>query len=145
VEEHRRRNDQPPPPVEDDAAEVARLADDGGVSGAVEVIVHLVDKAAHLVADDLNGDRIDPGSPFHGATFPGSGSDWRRDRPVPPSLPARRWSNRTARRWRAPPAWRPAAAGRARRAEWRCPGRHRTRRPARPSPRPAAPAPLPCW
>ena len=58
VEEHRRRHDQPPVAVEDHAAEVARLADDGRIAGAIEMVVHLIDQARDLVAQDLDGDGI---------------------------------------------------------------------------------------
>ena len=58
VEEHRRRHDQAPLAVEDHAAEVARLADDGRVAGAVEMVVHFIDQARDLVAQDLDGDGV---------------------------------------------------------------------------------------
>jgi hypothetical protein len=54
VEEHRRRHDQPAVAVEDHAAEVARLADDGGIARAIEMVVHLLDQARDLVAQDLD-------------------------------------------------------------------------------------------
>src|SRR5262245_45220352 len=59
MKEHRRRHDQAPGPVEDHAAEIARLADDGGIAGAIEMIMHLFDQAGDLVAQDLDGDRVD--------------------------------------------------------------------------------------
>ena len=58
VEEHGRRHDQPPGTIEDHAAEVARLADDGRVAGAIEMIVHFIDQARDLVAQDLDRDGI---------------------------------------------------------------------------------------
>ena len=58
VEEHRRRHDQPPFAVKNHAAEVARLADDGGVAGAVEVVMHFLHQARDLVAQDLDGDGV---------------------------------------------------------------------------------------
>src|SRR5262249_51338586 len=58
VEEHRRGHDQAPLAVEDHAAEVARLADDGRVAGAVEMVVHFIDQARDLVAQDLDGDGV---------------------------------------------------------------------------------------
>src|SRR5882672_8919937 len=59
MEEHRRRNDQPAGLVQDHAGEIARLADDGGIARTIEMIVHLVGEARDLVAQDLNGDRVD--------------------------------------------------------------------------------------
>src|SRR6516164_4654691 len=58
VEEHRRRHDQASLAVEDHTAEVARLADDGRVAGAVEMVVHFIDQARDLVAQDLDGDGV---------------------------------------------------------------------------------------
>ena len=58
VEEHRRRRDEAPAAVEDDAGEIARLADDGRIARAVEMIVHLVDQARDLVADHLDRHRV---------------------------------------------------------------------------------------
>ena len=46
--------------VEDHAREIARLSDDGGIAGAIEVIVHLIDQARDLVAQDLSGDGVSP-------------------------------------------------------------------------------------
>src|SRR5262249_29176358 len=51
---HRRSDDQPAVAVEDDTGEVARLADDGGIARTVEMIVHLLDQAGDLVAQDLD-------------------------------------------------------------------------------------------
>src|SRR5216683_590093 len=45
VKEHRRRHDEAAGAVEDHAAEVARLANDGRVARAIEMVVHLVDEA----------------------------------------------------------------------------------------------------
>src|SRR5689334_3291993 len=64
VEEHRRRHDQPAAAIEDHAAEIARLADDGRIARAIEMIMHLIDQARDLVAQDLDGDRV------HGITPP---------------------------------------------------------------------------
>jgi hypothetical protein len=58
VEEHRRRHDQPPAAIEDHAAEIARLANDGRIAGTIEMVVHLIDQACNLVAQDLDGDGI---------------------------------------------------------------------------------------
>ena len=58
MEEHRRRDDEAPGPIENDAAEIPRFADDGGVARTVEMIMHLLDKACDLVADDPDGDRV---------------------------------------------------------------------------------------
>jgi hypothetical protein len=58
MKEHRRRHDQPPSAIKDDAAEIARLADDGRVAGAIEMIMHLIDQAGDLVAQDLDSDGI---------------------------------------------------------------------------------------
>jgi hypothetical protein len=58
VEEHGWRHDQPAVAIEDHAAEVARLADDGRVAGAIEMVVHFIDQARDLVAQDLDGDGI---------------------------------------------------------------------------------------
>ncbi len=63
MEEHRRRHDQPAVAVEDHAAEVAQFADDGGIAGAIEMVVHLIDQARHFVAQDLDGDGVHGQSP----------------------------------------------------------------------------------
>src|SRR4029077_5445621 len=55
VEEHGGRDDQPPAPIEDHAAEIARLANDGRVAGTIEMVVHFIDQACNLVAQDLDG------------------------------------------------------------------------------------------
>ena len=58
VEEHRRRHDQPAVAIDDHAGEVARLPDDGRIAGAIEMVVHLIDQARDLVAQDLDGDGV---------------------------------------------------------------------------------------
>src|SRR5215210_4758337 len=58
VKEHRRRDDEPPATIEDHTGEVTRLADDGGVAGAIEMIVHLLDQAENLVAQNLDEDGV---------------------------------------------------------------------------------------
>src|SRR5260370_41676115 len=58
MKEHRRCDDQTSRPIENDAAEVTRLADDGGGAGTIEMIMHLLDQARDLVANDLDGDRV---------------------------------------------------------------------------------------
>ena len=65
VEEHGRRDDEPALAVENDAGKVAGLADDRRIAGAIEMIVHFIDKAGDLVAQDLDGDRVhDQAAPF---------------------------------------------------------------------------------
>src|SRR5580704_1990693 len=59
VKKHRRRHEQSAMAVEDDAGEIARLADDGRIAGAIEMIVHLLHQAADAVAHDLGGDGVD--------------------------------------------------------------------------------------
>src|SRR3954447_16621316 len=58
MKEHGRWNDQAAGAVENNAAEIARLADDCGVAGAIEMIMHLLDEARYLVADDANADGV---------------------------------------------------------------------------------------
>src|SRR5262249_11047059 len=58
VKEHRRRHDQATLAVENHAAEIPRFADDGGIAGAIEVIMHLLDQARDLVAENLDGDSV---------------------------------------------------------------------------------------
>src|SRR5262249_10636915 len=55
VEKHWRRHNQTPLAVENHAAEIPRFADDRRVAGAVEVVVHFLDEARDLVAQDLDG------------------------------------------------------------------------------------------
>src|SRR3954464_2905758 len=74
VEEHRRCNDQPPIAVKDHATEVARLADDGRIARAVEMIMHLIDQAGDLVAQSLGGDGVH--------VTPSAGSDRGSQQPV---------------------------------------------------------------
>src|SRR5271154_2147698 len=59
VKKHRRRHEHTALTVEDDAGEIARLADDGRIAGAVEKIVHLLHQAADAVAYDLRGNGVD--------------------------------------------------------------------------------------
>src|SRR5262245_11928282 len=65
MEEHRRRHDQASGTVEDHAAEVSRLPDDGGIAGAIEMIMHLLDQAGDLVAQHLDSDGVDGGRCGH--------------------------------------------------------------------------------
>src|ERR1700722_7684485 len=58
VEEHRRRHDQTAVLIEDHAGEIARLANDGGIAGAIEMVMHLLHQATDAVANDLGGDGI---------------------------------------------------------------------------------------
>src|SRR5947207_983472 len=64
MEKHRRRDDQPAVTVENHARKVARFTNDGGVAGAIEMIVHLLDQACDLVAQDLDGDGAQRGVHF---------------------------------------------------------------------------------
>src|SRR6185437_4746738 len=102
VKEHRRRGDEPAAAVEDDAAEIARFADDGRIARAIEMIVHLVDEARHLVADHLYRHGIDGARLSHVSSASAPGCRMRRpkrsSRAAPPS------SHRIARRWPAPRA-----------------------------------------
>src|SRR5262249_40403500 len=50
MEEHRRRHDEAALAIKDHAGEIARFADDGGVAGAVEMIMHFFHQARDLVA-----------------------------------------------------------------------------------------------
>ena len=61
MKEHRRRDDQAAGAVEDHTAEVARLANDGRIARAIEMIMHLIDQARDLVAQDLDGDGVHRG------------------------------------------------------------------------------------
>src|SRR5580704_16028067 len=59
MKEHRWRHEQAAVAVEDDAGKVARLADDGRIAGAVEMVVHFLHQAADAIAHDLGGDGVD--------------------------------------------------------------------------------------
>src|SRR5258708_26051039 len=58
MEEHRRSHDEATLAIKDHAGEIARFADDGGIAGAVEMIMHFLHQARDLVAQDLNRDGV---------------------------------------------------------------------------------------
>jgi uncharacterized protein YfdQ (DUF2303 family) len=64
MEEHGWRDNEATGAIKDHAREVSRLADDGGIARAIEMIMHLIDEARDLVAQNLNGDRIHQTAPF---------------------------------------------------------------------------------
>ena len=61
MEKHRRRDDQPAVAVEDHAGKIPQFADDGGIAGAVEMVMHFFHQARDLVAQDLDGDGVQTG------------------------------------------------------------------------------------
>src|SRR5262249_6155911 len=122
VEEHRWRHDQAAVAVQDHAGEVARLANDGRIARAIEMIMHLIDQACDLVAQDLDGDGVH-GRPLvarversetRGSLSPGFRKCSIRATSFSPksncdirprarsSLAGSPWWHRTARRSRAP-------------------------------------------
>ena len=54
VEKHRRRDSEPTLTVCHHAAEITGFANDGGVSGAVEPVIHLFHQAGNAAAEDLD-------------------------------------------------------------------------------------------
>jgi hypothetical protein len=59
MQDHRRRHRNAAAAVGNDAGEIARLADDGRIAGAEEMIVHLLHQACDPVAQKLHRDAVD--------------------------------------------------------------------------------------